>query len=66
MVRKMTCEQFYELLDKIKNKPGMYIGTKSIIKLKHFLDGILYAFYITWTNKMKQIIFYKDFRNGFK
>ena len=44
-MENMTSEELYELLEKIKNKPSMYIGTKSIIKLKHFLDGVLCALY---------------------
>ncbi|MGG0823595.1 hypothetical protein ABE099_11995 [Paenibacillus turicensis] len=41
----MTSEELYDLLKKIKHRPGMYIGKKSIINLKVFLDGVLYAVY---------------------
>ena len=28
-----------ELLQSIKNKPGAYLGEKSVLRLKHFMDG---------------------------
>lgn len=32
-------ENVTELLHCIKNAPGMYIGQKSVFRLKHFMDG---------------------------
>jgi hypothetical protein len=43
-----TCNEIvHDLLIEIQNKPGLYIGTKSITKLKHFLDGFLFALYVS-------------------
>lgn len=43
MLKRMTSEELYELLKNIKKRPAMYIGTKSIMNLKVFLDGVFYA-----------------------
>jgi hypothetical protein len=40
---KLTCEDLYELLDQIKLRPELYLGMKSLIKLRHFLDGVLHV-----------------------
>ncbi|NJP09991.1 MAG: hypothetical protein HC866_11350 [Leptolyngbyaceae cyanobacterium RU_5_1] len=34
---------FYELLQKIKKRPAMYLGRHSIFSLQAFLDGYYYA-----------------------
>lgn len=36
-------EGIYEVLQKIKNRPGMYIGKSSITILRHFLVGYQFA-----------------------
>ncbi|WP_051588735.1 hypothetical protein [Ruminococcus sp. NK3A76] len=36
-------ENVTELLQSIKNKPGAYLGEKSILRLKHFMDGYCLA-----------------------
>jgi hypothetical protein len=33
----------YQLIDRIKKRPGMYLGKPSIIRLKSFLDGYMGA-----------------------
>jgi hypothetical protein len=33
----------YQLIDRIKKRPGMYLGKPSIIRLKAFLDGYMGA-----------------------
>lgn len=43
ILKEITREKFYALLEDIKKRPGMYLGGKSIIRLTHFLDGIGYA-----------------------
>jgi hypothetical protein len=35
--------QVFELLEKISQKPGLYIGTASITALRHFLVGYKFA-----------------------
>lgn len=35
--------QMFELLDKIHQKPGLYLGTASITALRHFLVGYKFA-----------------------
>jgi hypothetical protein len=35
--------QIFELLEKINQKPGLYIGTASITALRHFLVGYKFA-----------------------
>jgi hypothetical protein len=50
-MKKITSSVLYELLKDIRTKPGKYIGTKSIVKLRHFLDGIYYVLYYTDENK---------------
>jgi hypothetical protein len=34
---------FYELLEKIKKRPSMYLGKRSISQLQVFLDGYTFA-----------------------
>jgi hypothetical protein len=36
-------EYFYEMLDSIKQRPGMYIGRCSLTRLRSFLDGYMGA-----------------------
>ena len=60
-MKEMTSEEFYELLENIKKRPGMYIGTKSLIKLKHFLDGLFHA--LCFVDKQNK---YPIFLQGFQ
>ena len=60
-MEKMTCEEFYKVLEDIKNKPSLYIGTKSLIRLKHFLDGIFYT--LCYLNGQKEC---PNFLEGFQ
>ncbi|NLE05069.1 MAG: hypothetical protein GX638_09765 [Crenarchaeota archaeon] len=39
-------EDFYELLLMIKQRPGAFLGKKSALKLKSFLDGFEYAMFL--------------------
>lgn len=39
----MTSDYLYELLEQIKVRPEIYIGTKSLFRLRHFLDGVLHC-----------------------
>ncbi len=39
----MKSEYFYEMLQNIKQRPGMYLGKCSITRLKSFLDGYITA-----------------------
>jgi len=39
-------ENFYELLLMIKQRPGAFLGEKSALKLKSFLDGFEYAMFL--------------------
>ncbi|TAE49951.1 MAG: hypothetical protein EAZ88_21595 [Oscillatoriales cyanobacterium] len=34
---------FYQLLDKIKSRPALYLGKRSIFSLQAFLDGYTFA-----------------------
>jgi hypothetical protein len=36
-------DNFYNLLQKIKKRPAMYLGKKSIFSLQAFLDGYYFA-----------------------
>lgn len=35
----MTRQEFFDLLENIKRRPGMYLGAKSVTRLQAFLDG---------------------------
>lgn len=60
-MENMTCEEFYKFLEDIKKKPGLYIGTKSLISLTYFLDGIFYTLH--YLNGQKE---YPNFLEGFQ
>lgn len=36
-------ERIYNILEQIKEKPGLYIGKKSVLALSHFISGYLHA-----------------------
>lgn len=38
----ITTEDLYNLLENIKTRPEIYIGTKSLMSLRYFLDGALH------------------------
>ncbi|MDF5727140.1 MAG: hypothetical protein PUP92_03670 [Rhizonema sp. PD38] len=40
---EVKAEYFYEMLQSIKKRPGMYLGKCSITRLKSFLDGYIAA-----------------------
>jgi len=41
----MTADNnFYQLLDKIKTRPALYLGKRSIFSLQGFLDGYTFAY----------------------
>ena len=44
-MEKPASEVLHELLEKIRQRPQIYIGEKSLIKLRHFLDGAACALY---------------------
>jgi len=39
----MSKDNLFELLEKISNKPGLYIGRPSVTALRHFLVGYKFA-----------------------
>ena len=39
----MACKTVFELLEKIEQKPGLYLGTASVTALRHFLVGYKFA-----------------------
>ncbi len=39
----LSMDNFYNLLQKIKKRPAMYLGKKSIFSLQAFLDGYYFA-----------------------
>lgn len=43
ILMEMLMEPIAELLEAIEKRPGMYFGSKSLVRLKAFLDGWLYA-----------------------
>lgn len=57
-----TISELNELLKAIKAKPGLYIGIKSLVRLRTFIDGFLYAVYLI-NGKKRHIEFYPDFQN---
>ncbi len=42
-MRRITQDDIARLLAKIHSRPELYLGTKSLMKLKHFLDGFMEA-----------------------
>ncbi|BAY81340.1 hypothetical protein NIES267_08160 [Calothrix parasitica NIES-267] len=40
---KVKSEYFYEMMQRIKQRPGMYLGKSSITNLRSFLDGYMGA-----------------------
>ena len=40
---KVKSEYFYEMLESVKQRPGMYLGICSITRLRSFLDGYMGA-----------------------
>ncbi|HAZ44394.1 MAG TPA: hypothetical protein DDW76_06195 [Cyanobacteria bacterium UBA11369] len=53
----------FELLEKIKTKPGLYLGTASITNLRMFILGYLFArSEVGITNTEAESDFYKNFQ----
>ena len=44
-MEKPASEVLHELLEKIRQRPQIYIGEKSLVKLRHFLNGAACALY---------------------
>jgi hypothetical protein len=42
-VTEIKSEYLYEMLQEIKKRPGMYLGKRSISRLRSFLDGYMGA-----------------------
>ena len=57
-------ENFYELLLMIKQRPGAFLGEKSALKLKSFLDGFEYAMCLC--NNDIFTMSYADLKNWFE
>ena len=51
------------ILKKIKQRPGMYIGSRSIIKLKAFLDGYYFRGIESTLEQEEQMSFWKLFQS---
>jgi hypothetical protein len=60
-MRKMTSEEFFELLYKIKDKPGMYLGEPSLTKLHCFMQGMF-----SYMDLMEDKAEYPNFLKGFQ
>ncbi len=43
MLSELNMDNFYDLLQKIKKRPAMYLGRHSIFSLQAYLDGYYYA-----------------------
>ena len=53
-----------DLIIKIKQRPGMYLGSKSVVKLRVFLEGYIYAMVENNFDCQKNI--YDDFNEWFR
>jgi len=54
--------QITQLLDKIKQRPAMYLGKKSILSLKNFLDGYYFALMENGMSNEEEIDLWRDFQ----
>lgn len=59
---RITSNEFLELLEQIKARPELYLGTKSLPKLSYFLDGFFHAIEIMERSEYKESIFPKGFQ----
>ena len=59
-MKKSASDTLHELLEMIRQKPQIYIGEKSLIKLSHFLNGAGCALYLTYDDDSG------DFLKGFQ
>lgn len=57
-------KNFYELLLMIKQRPGAFLGKKSALKLKSFLDGFEYAMILCNNESFTES--YADFKKWFE
>jgi len=55
--------ELFQLLEKIKERPGLYLGKKSIVNLRSFLDGYYFALMENGLCKEDEISLWKDFQN---
>lgn len=55
----MTRQEFFDLLENIKRRPGMYLGAKSVTRLQAFLEGMLCG--LSYKEKNYQIDYLQDF-----
>jgi len=56
-----TTDELNILLQKIKERPGLYLGCKSLINLRTFINGFLYAMHIA--SGKEYIGFYDGFQD---
>lgn len=59
-MRRITQDDIARLLAKIHSRPGVYLGTKSLIKLKHFMDGFFEALYLCGDTDEKSVSPYPE------
>lgn len=46
MIKYDSIDELKKILPSIKEKPGLFLEKKSLIRLSSFIDGFLYAFYL--------------------